>query len=251
MSEIAVTPDFPLPQLRQPIPPVPREGAGPGFASLLHADRPPAEIAPPFPRESDRRPRETVPFAALGMFGFDRAAAGGDPPPAARAGEREELGAPVEPARAQEDPAHAALHGPRNAREPQPQRPAAPAGAERPARGSAAPADRAPPTAAEAPDRFEGAPLEPGTEPPERAPPPEPRPREYRSAQGPVLSVAGADDALKIVVRAQDETPEGRARLRRLIEQAAAEFGATVAELHLNGSPAEPTPGGIHGTRSR
>lgn len=92
-----------------------------------------------------------------------------------------------------------------------------------------------------------------GTDLPDRAPVPD---RQADPAStGPSLIVAERDGVLQIVARDGDDTPEARARLRRLVERIAAEFGLAVGRFHLNGAEIGPSHisliGDPHGDRTR
>jgi len=95
-----------------------------------------------------------------------------------------------------------------------------------------------------------------GSAPAEGSGPPAPARSRPPMRPAPVnLLVSGSDDALQIVLRSPDDTPEARFRQRRLVEKIAAEFGVTLASVHLNGSDTEPSfasrIGGAHGDRAR
>jgi hypothetical protein len=69
------------------------------------------------------------------------------------------------------------------------------------------------------------------------------------------LVVGGPNEALTIVARGMDQSVEDGARLRRLFEETAADFGMDVAEFRLNGSATQPSSRSIagegHGSRTR
>ncbi len=69
------------------------------------------------------------------------------------------------------------------------------------------------------------------------------------------LVVSGSDDDLVIVARSMGETAEESAKIRRAVEDTAAEFGLDISEFQFNGAAVEssssPAPGGKNGSRAR
>jgi hypothetical protein len=69
------------------------------------------------------------------------------------------------------------------------------------------------------------------------------------------LVVSGSGDDLVIVARSAGETAEETARIRRAVEETAAEFGVDVSEFQLNGSQVDAASpiaaGGKNGNRAR
>lgn len=228
-----------------------QNGSARSFVDFLHS---PVALA------GGRQP-QTYGFSALGMFGLGRVATMGE----SQSTEMQFTSAPVAPVRdtgeivegvrmALEGEAQAGVQPPIVAEATSLLLPAHLRAAPRDGRAVPLPSLAVPADAVSPPPMMIEGEAEPATE---GAPARAFRGGPQGSAEAvPVhLLVSGSDGALQVVARSQDDTPEARLRLRRLIEDAVTEFGVKLGSLHINGSEAKHSfpsmVGGTHGDRAR